>query len=51
MGPIKREETTGKNKKEIWPKKHIWHIKVNLVFPGSFPPFYCKGPILFQIAI
>ncbi len=51
---IEREETTGKNKKWVnaksgrtvfQRKKHIWHIKVNLVFPGSFPPFYCKGPI------
>ena len=25
------------------PKKHIWHIKVNLVFPGSFPLSIAKA--------
>ncbi len=48
----RKGETTGKIKNELMPnldvsqpKKHIWHIKVNLVFPSSFPPFYCKGLI------
>ncbi len=32
-------------------KKHIWYIKVNLVFSDSFPPFYYKGLILSIISI
>ena len=47
---IEREETTGKNKLNelmpnldvFQPKKHIQHIKVNLVFPLSIAktPYY-----------
>jgi len=50
---IEREETTGKNKKNelkpnldvFQPKKHIRHIKVNLVFPGSFPLSTAKAKL------
>src|SRR6266542_2452675 len=49
---IKREETARKKIFELMPildifqpKNHIWHINVTLIFFGSFPPFYCKGPI------
>jgi len=47
---IEREETTGKIKNELMPnlnvfqhKKHIWHIKVNLVFPAVFPLSIAKA--------
>src|SRR6266496_3027 len=53
---IKREETAGKKIFELMPildifqpKNHIWHINVTLIFFGSFPPFYCKGPICVDI--
>src|SRR6266498_4915766 len=49
---IGREETTEKKKNKLMSnldvfqhKKHIWHIKLNLIFPGQFPPFHCKGSI------
>src|SRR6266498_5357240 len=52
---IKREETDRKKIFELMPildifhpKNHIWHINVTLIFFGSFPPFYCKGPICSQ---
>ncbi len=56
---IEREETTGKIKNELMSnldvfqhKKNIWHIKVNLIFPGSFPLSIAKAPYInFHIAI
>src|SRR6266496_2853586 len=53
---IKREETARKKIFELMPildifqpKNHIWHINVTLIFFGSIPPFYCKGPICVDI--